>query len=157
MRARRRPWDLIHERLVLGHVPAGLEVVDRLTAALAPGGWVVLEDLDTAEVRTTDRQGPDHDLIVRVAVAFNELLRSRGAVSSFAADVRRHLVERGFVDVSSSGHFAFDFGGSGFAQVLAANGRQVAGALIAAGITNEDLDRYFTVLDDPTTVIGSPV
>jgi hypothetical protein len=92
-----------------------------------------------------------------VAVAFNELLRSRGAVSSFAADVRRHLMERGFVDVSSSGHVAFDVGGSGFAQVLAANGRQVADALIAAGITNEDLDRYFTVLDDPTTVIGSPV
>jgi hypothetical protein len=141
---------------VLGHVPARLEVRS-FDGSVGSRWWVVLEDLDTAEVRTTDRQGPDHDLIVRVAVAFNELLRSRGAVSSFAADVRRHLVERGFVDVSSSGHFAFDVGGSGFAQVLAANGRQVAGALIAPGITNEDLDRYFTVLDDPTTVIGSPV
>ena len=44
------PWDLIHERLVLQHVPARLEVLDRMLTALAPGGWVVLEDFDTAEV-----------------------------------------------------------------------------------------------------------
>ena len=68
------PWDLIHERLVLQHVPARLQVLDRMVAALAPGGWIVLEDFDTAEVRTTDRDGPDHELIARVAVAFNGLL-----------------------------------------------------------------------------------
>ena len=51
------PWDLIHERLVLQHVPARLEVLDRMVAALAPGGWIVLEDFDTAEVRTTTATG----------------------------------------------------------------------------------------------------
>ena len=73
------PWDLIHERLVLQHVPARLEVLDRIVDALVPGGWVVLEDFDTAEVRTTDREGPHHELIARVALAFNGLLAARGA------------------------------------------------------------------------------
>ena len=31
------PWDLIHERLVLQHVPARLQVLDRMVAALGAG------------------------------------------------------------------------------------------------------------------------
>ena len=151
------PWDVIHERLVLMHVPARLEVLDRLTAALAPGGWLVLEDFDTAEVRTTDRRSPDHELIARVAVAFNELIRSRGAATSFAADARRHLAERGLVDLDSSGYVAFAAGGSGFARVIAANTRQVHAGLVAGGLAEEELGRFLTALDDPTNVIGSPV
>ena len=85
------PWDLIHERLVLQHVPARLEVLDQLVARLAPGGWLVLEDFDTGEVRTTDRAGPNHELIVRMATAFNRLLAERGGANNFAADAWRHL------------------------------------------------------------------
>lgn len=80
------PWDLIHERLVLQHVPARLDVLDRLIAQLAPGGWLVVEDFDTGEVRTTDRAGPNHELIVRMATAFNRLLAERGGANDFAAD-----------------------------------------------------------------------
>ena len=151
------PWDLIHERLVLVHLPTRLEVLDRLVAALAPGGWLVLEDFDTAEVRTTDRQSPDFELIARVAVVFNDLLRSRGAATSFAADARRHMAERGLVDVDSSGHVAFDAGGTGFAHVHGANARQVQAELVAGGIPPDDLDRYLAALDDPSNVIGSAV
>ena len=59
-------------------IPARLDVLDQLVARLAPGGWLVLEDFDTGEVRTTDRAGPDHELIVRMATAFNRLLAERG-------------------------------------------------------------------------------
>ena len=151
------PWDLIHERLVLVHLPDRLAVLDRLVEALAPGGWLVLEDFDTGEVRTTDRQGPDHELIVRVAVAFNDMLGSRGAATSFAADTPRHLTDRGLVDVGASGYVAIDAGGGGFARVLAANIRQVGEALIGHGLSKEDIDRYLAVLDSPSTFVGSPV
>ena len=72
------PYDLIHERLVLQHIPARLDVLDQLVARLAPGGWLVVEDFDTGEVRTTDRGGPAYELIVRMATAFNRLLAERG-------------------------------------------------------------------------------
>jgi len=151
------PWDLIHERLVLQHVPARLDVLDRMVAALAPGGWIVVEDFDTAEVRTTDRDGPDHDLIVRVAVAFNGLLASRGGVSSFAANARRELIDRGLVETGSSGHVSMASGGAGFARVVAANTRQVRAQLEASGLTPAELDRFLRVIDDPATLVGSPV
>ncbi len=39
-------FDLVHARLVLDHLPEREQVVSRLAAALRPGGWLVLEDLD---------------------------------------------------------------------------------------------------------------
>jgi SAM-dependent methyltransferase len=151
------PWDLIHERLVLQHIPARLEVLDRIVAALAPGGWVVLEDFDTAEVRTTDRQGPDHELIARIALAFNRLLAARGGVSSFAANARRELMNRGLVEIGSSGHVSIAAGGTGFALAVAANTVQVRDELESTGLTADEIDHFLDVLHQPGTLIGSPV
>jgi len=151
------PWDLVHERLVLQHIPARLEILDRVVAALAPGGWVVLEDFDTGEVRTTDLNGPDHELIARVAVAFNALLAARGGASSFAANARRELLDRGLVDVGSSGHVSIAAGGSGFARAVAANTHQVRDQLQATGLTAAELDHFLDIVDRPETIIGSPV
>ena len=151
------PWDVIHERLVLQHLPERLDVLDRLVESLAPGGWILLEDFDTAEVRTIDREGPQHELVASVARAFNGLLRSRGGVSEFAASAPRNLRARGLVDVGASGHVAIDHGGHGFAKVMEANARQVRDGLVAAGLAPADLDRFLEALADPDTVVGSSV
>ena len=151
------PWDVIHERLVLHHIPERLEVLTRLTAALAPGGVILLEDLDTGEVRTVDRAGPDHELIVRVAQAFNRLLATRGAVNDFAADALRILRGHGLEGTGASGYVAIDHGGTGWATVQSANARQVRDGLIDEGVTPEELDRFLAVLADPDTIVGSSV
>ncbi len=151
------PWDVVHERLVLQHVPERLDVLDRLVGSLAPGGWILVEDFDTAEVRTIDREGPHHELIASVAKAFNGLLRSRGGVSEFAASALRHLRARGLVEAGASGHIAIDCGGQGFAQVAEANLRQVRDELISVGLRPADLDLYAEVLADSDTIIGSSV
>jgi SAM-dependent methyltransferase len=39
-------FDLIHSRLVLEHLPERREIIDRLVAALKPGGALVIEDYD---------------------------------------------------------------------------------------------------------------
>jgi SAM-dependent methyltransferase len=41
------PWDLIHARLVLLHIPDRENILRRLAAALAPGGALVLEEWST--------------------------------------------------------------------------------------------------------------
>ncbi len=151
------PWDLIHERLVLLHIPRRLEVLDRLVAALAPGGWIVVEDFDTAEVRTTDRDGPNHEFVSRMLRQFNTLLARGGAANSFAANAFRHLRDRGLVDVRANGHVTIETGGSDYSQVIAANTRQVWDAFVAQGVRPDELDRYLELLDDPDTIIGSPV
>ena len=40
------PFDLVHARAVLEHLPSRDEVLARLAALLRPGGWLVVEDVD---------------------------------------------------------------------------------------------------------------
>jgi len=151
------PWDVIHERLVLQHLPQRLEVLTRLVDALAPGGLLLLEDFDTREVRTIDRDGPDHELIVRMAQAFNQVLDTRGGVSDFAANSLRYLRGFGLADTGASGYVTVDVGGTGWAAVQAANAQQVRVELIGQGMTGEEVDRFVEVMAEPDTIVGSSV
>jgi SAM-dependent methyltransferase len=151
------PWDVIHERLVLQHIPERLDVLARLVEALAPGGVILVEDFDTGEVRTVDRGGPDHELILRMAQAFNRLLGTRGGISDFAADSLRILDGHGLEDTGATGYVAVDHGGTGWATVQAANTRQLRDALIGQGTPAGDIDRFLDVMGHPDTIVGSSV
>jgi len=39
-------FDLVHTRLVLVHLPERDRVLERLIAALKPGGWIAADELD---------------------------------------------------------------------------------------------------------------
>src|SRR5205814_3436619 len=41
-------FDLVHARLVLVHVPDRARALATMAAALRPGGWLLVEDADTA-------------------------------------------------------------------------------------------------------------
>ena len=151
------PWDFVHERLLLQHIPERLAVLARLVECLAPGGVILLEDFDTGEVRTLDRSGPDHELIVRMAQAFNQLLGTRGGVSDFAANALRTLRWHGLEGTGASGYVAIDHGGTGWATVQAANTRQVRDGLIAQGVPARDIDRFLLVMANPDAIVGSSV
>ena len=144
------PWDVIHERLVLQHVPERLDVLTRLVDALAPGGVLLLEDFDTGEVRSVDRAGPDHELIVRMAEAFNRLLGTRGGVNDFAANALRTLREHGLEATGASGYVPIDHGGTGWATVQAANTRQVHDGLVDQGIPPGDISGSSRFWPTPT-------
>ena len=83
-------WDLIHERLVLVHIPRRLEVLDRLVEALAPGGWIVLEDFDTGEVRSIDREGPTTSSSFGCSGSSTRCSGQRGAANGFGAKAIRY-------------------------------------------------------------------
>ena len=102
--------------------------------ASTPGGWIVVEDYDTAEVRTTDHDGPDHELLDRMLRAFNKLLAARGASNSFGANALRHLRDRGLVDTGASGHVVVGTGGDDFARVVAAEHAAGVDGFVAQGV-----------------------
>ncbi len=106
------PWDLIHERLVLVHIPRRLEVLDRLVGALAPGGWIVLEDFDTGEVRSDrSRRAEPRVPVCGCSVSSTSCSARRGAANSFGANALRYLRDRGLVDTGASGHVTIGTGG----------------------------------------------
>ena len=42
-------------------------------------------------------------------------------------------------------------------RVVAANTRQVWDGFVAQGVPESDLERYLELLEDPDTILGSPV
>ena len=51
-------FDLVHARAVLHHLPDHDRALARMTAALRPGGWLVVEDPDWASFQPESGHGP---------------------------------------------------------------------------------------------------
>ncbi|HST48768.1 methyltransferase domain-containing protein [Jatrophihabitans sp.] len=140
-------FDLIHARLLLVHLPRRAEVLASLVSALRPGGWLVIEDADTAlqPLACLDEYGPAQRLANRVQTAFRSLLAARGADLAFGRTLPRLLREAGLEDVRADGFFPLS---TPTRQVLqAATVRQVREGLLAAGLVSEaEIDQHLADL-----------
>jgi SAM-dependent methyltransferase len=131
------PFDLVHARLLLVHLPRRAEVLACLVGALRPGGWLVVEDADPAlqPLVCPDEYGPAQRLANRIQAGFRSLLVARGAELAFGRTLPRLLREAGLEDVRADAFFPV---GSPASQVLQlATVRQVRDGLVAAGLATE--------------------
>jgi len=153
-------FDLIHARLVLVHVPAREAALERLTTALSPGGWLVIEDFD---VTLLDRTYPTTNtgawaLFQKMQVAQDRLMAARGVDLTWGRSLYRRLRAQGLVDVGMEGHLAVWEDGSLGARLNAANFEQIREEAVKAGfITNEEVAQTLALLDDPDFAISAPV
>ena len=153
-------FDLVHARLVLLHLPTAPAVLTRLTAALRPGGWLVVEDFDPTFV---DRAFPvtnpgDAAVVRRVFGALGAVLEERGAGPGWARTLHGRFAAVGLIDVTVEGYLEIRTGGSFGARVDAANLDQAGPALVAAGqLDPSDLDRVRVLLSDPGFAYASPM
>jgi SAM-dependent methyltransferase len=142
-----REFDLVHARLLLVHLPRRAEVLASLVGALRPGGWLVIEDADTALQPLTcpDEYGPQQQLANRVQLAFRSLLAARGADLAFGRTLPRLLREAGLEGVQADGYFPLS---TPVRQSLqAATVRQVREGLLAAGLVSEaEIDQHLADL-----------
>ena len=140
-------FDLVHARLLLVHLPRRAEVLASLVGALRPGGWLVIEDADTAlqPLVCLDEYGPEQQLANRVQAAFRSLLAARGADLAFGRTLPRLLREAGLEDVRADGFFPVS---TPVRQSLqAATVRQVRDGLLAAGLVSEaEIDQHLADL-----------
>ena len=92
-------FDLIHARAVLQHLPERDAVITKLTNALRPGGWLVLEDgnfLSFAEQSVPNAYKPLHDLICTGQT-------TQWRDPNFGLKLLGHMRTRGFVDLDIVG------------------------------------------------------
>jgi SAM-dependent methyltransferase len=102
-------FDLAHARAVLEHLPERERVLARMVAAVRPGGWVVVEDLEfgggmqPALARYADP--PEHAALVeRVGRGMQALFAAAGADPGFAARLPRVLRQAGLEQVGGAVH-----------------------------------------------------
>jgi SAM-dependent methyltransferase len=109
-------FDLAHERALLVHVRGRRRALERMVAAVRPGGWVVAEDPDhgSAMIPALSRyvDPPEHaELWERVFHGLDALFTRVGADASFGPRLPQALAEAGLERVSAELHTPLLHGG----------------------------------------------
>ncbi len=151
------PFDLIHARNVLFHLPERDHVLDRLVSWLRPGGWLLVEDsfmmrdlvpwpvlarfYAALEALLAARVGSDY----RWPLTLPGLLRARGLVRTGAAAC---IPEDG-----PAGAPEEQLAASPAAETRRLMFQQLRPAMLSAGLISEaDAGAIEEALDDPTLV-----
>ncbi|MEU9392822.1 class I SAM-dependent methyltransferase [Streptomyces sp. NPDC048324] len=152
------PWDVIHARLVLLHLPGRREILHRLAAALAPGGALVVEDFE-ATFRKMVLAAPSPEAAELIdtyhTVLIEHVLPAHGNDPSWAGRVPALMLEEGLTDVDTVMHARSWQGGTAGALLIAANIAQARKDFLAAGMTPEQLDEVHRLAADPRLVVRS--
>lgn len=131
-------YDLIHARLVLMHLPGRVPAVARLTAALRPGGWLVLEDYDMV---TFGHCHPADPTWTAVTAACAKAIDGAGGDRAFGIALAATLLGTGLTGVETQGTVLFKRG-----PELAAMGmrtlEQLRKPVLGAGAVSSDQFDY---------------
>ena len=150
-------FDLAHARLVLLHVPERAAVLEKLIAALKPGGWLVIEDFDTAAVLPDPAANPQ-EFRVETAEAVRSYMIRGGVDGRFGRSLYGRFKGLGLKDVSSEGRVMMWDRVNGGADLMRINFEQLGDKAVAAGfLSAAQLKADLKRLDDPEFVMPSPV
>ncbi len=147
-----KEYDLVHCRYVFSHVKSNQKALERMAAALRPGGWLLIIDADWSFFRSIDLEHPSAEF-------FNRLMKSfvSGGTVSGTLDpccggrLRERLEGIGLVEVGNEGILKAEHGGSQSAKYLLMQGELFAPRLIPTGLlTEEDMSRFRSLMEDQT-------
>lgn len=113
-------FDLVHTRALLMHLPEREQVLDALIGAVAPGGWLFVEDPDLHPMMSFGRPA--------YAATWRHFGSETSSVTGLVTDWGRRLPEilagRGLVEVGAIAETRFFNGGSPFAEWVALTWQQ---------------------------------
>ena len=127
-------FDLVHERLVVMHLPEREAALRSMVASLRPGGWILVEDFDSdiAPEAFPSPQSDDEELGNKVVRSIRALLAQRGADTAFGHKLPRLLGAAGLEEVGADAYQAIE-AGDAIRQLQRANIRQVGDRARRAG------------------------
>lgn len=137
------PFDLVHARLVLVHVPQRDAALAAMVSVLRPGGWLVVEEADPAlqPLVCLDQIGEAEELANRLKTGFRLLLAERGVDLAYGRTLPRHLRAAGLVDVGADAYFPIT--GPACRELERATVEQIRGLLVDGGIaTADEIDQH---------------
>jgi SAM-dependent methyltransferase len=132
------PFDLVHARLVLVHVPQRDSALAAMVSVLRPGGWLVVEEADPAlqPLACLEESGPAQQLANRLKVGFRQLMADRGVDLAYGRTLPRLLRDAGLVDVVADAYFPIT--GPACVELERATIEQIRDRLLAAGLATAD-------------------
>ena len=151
-----RTFDLAYARLVLQHLSDPDAALDRMTAALKPGGWLVIEDFEVLPaVPGSDEQA---DRVSRTAAAMRRVTAAAGADQRLGVSLSTRLRARGLLHVNTEGRMRLCRGNTAAARLARLNFEQFREPMLATGqLTIEQFNADVARLDDEEYEWRSPI
>ena len=151
------PFDLVHARLVLMHLPERESVLGRLVSALKPGGWLLAEEFDSLSMLPDAAVNPA-EVPLRSMRVLQDSLAESGVDLRYGRMLAGRLRAHGLRDVIAEGRVFMWPGRSTGAELTRANLEQLRNTLIESGrITAAELERDLVRLDDDDFLAPSPI
>jgi SAM-dependent methyltransferase len=154
-------FDIAHARAVIEHIPAREAAVERMIAALKPGGWLVIEDVDfggaaAAALARYSYPASFTDLFERFFRAVEVVFAAAYADASHGPRLPGLLQEAGLKYVSGEIRTPIVQGGS--EQWVRGTAEQLAPRIVETGLVSEDeLQAVLAMMDDPESHYVPPL
>jgi hypothetical protein len=133
----------------------------RLVAALKPGDWLVIEDYDPVFIEDRAfpvRNAADRALFQKMVTALPQALSARGHETGWARKLYARLREHGLVEVGMEGRLVVASGTTPGARTFRAIFERVRAEAVAAGlVTDEEVEAFLMLLDDPEFAFTLPI
>lgn len=147
------PFDLVHTRALLVHLPAREVVLDRMVAALGPGGRLMVEEPDyVTKVTDPGNDARANELFARVRAAEARWMAEAGIDQAFGRHLYAALMRRGLEEISAEGRVPVARGGTDLARFYRLSAEQSRERFLRAGVSEADFDAFLTLHDDPNFV-----
>ena len=149
-------YDVVYSRFLLQHLSRPADLVQRMWAAVAPGGALVVEDADF-EAMFSEPPNAGFDFF---RTQYPPLLERHGGDPLAGRKLYRYFRAAGIADPVQTISQLVDAAGEAKTLVLTTL-EAIAGGILAEGLASQDeIDAALTSLaaftDDPETVIGGP-
>jgi len=149
------PFDVVHARLLLAHLPSRREVLARMVDVLRPGGLLVVEEFGRVGagvvLSAPDRAAPE--IYCEFQGALAEVYATAGTDDGWAVRVNEAMTEACLVNVDTVTHARSWIGGTAGCALPLALSMELRGPLVEAGMVERDLDRLGRLLVDPRLVV----
>ena len=128
-------FDLVHARLVLEHLSDRRQILDRLIAALRPGGWVVIEDYDWSCFGFEGESPGFRSDIAEVILGF---MAEAGFERDYGRRVVADIEAAGLTDIRGEGRARLiDSTSAGF-EFFRLSFESLRGAIVDAGLVSAE-------------------
>ncbi|HSL07476.1 MAG TPA: methyltransferase domain-containing protein [Pseudonocardiaceae bacterium] len=147
------PYDLVHTRLVIEHLPDPVGAVTRLAGWVRPGGWLVVEAGDWS----TRYEITSSEVFDAVLVAVQKFLASAGFAPMFGRRLPVLFRDHGLVDVGCEARSRMLRGGTPEMEFFTLTIERARTAMVAADlISDDDVAAALTLCADLSFAVMSP-
>jgi SAM-dependent methyltransferase len=147
------PFDLVHARNLLMHVPGRLDALRRMVAAVGPGGWLAACEPDFNALAVS----PPSPAWSRAWTAFCDATVAGGWDPGYGARLMSDLQALELADLQGETVARYVRGGSVFARLFADSMERLQERMLALGAAEDDLAVAQRQLRDPSVMYYTPI